>query len=85
MADRGGNAEFGARVCGCQLFFLNTMAISRQAKEETLGELREKLQRSKGLIFTNYQGLTVKDVTELRNTLRKNDVELVVSKKTLMR
>jgi large subunit ribosomal protein L10 len=85
MADRGGNAEFGARVCGCQLFFLNTMAISRQAKEETLGELREKLQRSKGLIFTNYQGLTVKDVTELRNTLRKNDVELIVSKKTLMR
>ncbi len=61
------------------------MAITRQAKEQTLVELNEKLQRSKGLIFTHYQGLTVKDVTELRKTLRQGDVELVVAKKTLLR
>lgn len=61
------------------------MAISRQAKAETLVELRDKLQRTKGLIFTHYQGLTVKEVTELRRELRNNDVELVVAKKTLLR
>jgi large subunit ribosomal protein L10 len=61
------------------------MAISRQAKQETLVHLREKLQRTKGLIFTHYQGLTVKDVTELRRELRQSDVELVVAKKTLLR
>lgn len=61
------------------------MAITRKAKEQTLIELNEKLQRSKGLIFTHYQGLTVKDVTELRKTLRQGDVELVVAKKTLLR
>lgn len=66
--------------------FLHTpMAITRKAKEQTLQELNEKLQRSKGLIFTHYQGLTVKDVTELRKTLRQSDVELVVAKKTLLR
>ncbi len=61
------------------------MAITRQAKEQTLTELQDKLQRTKGLIFTHYQGLTVKDVTELRKTLRAGDVELVVAKKTLLR
>lgn len=66
-------------------FLHHLMAITRQAKEETLAELRDKLQRTKGLIFTHYQGLTVKDVTELRRELRKSDVELVVAKKTLLR
>ncbi len=66
-------------------FLSHSMAISRQSKEQTLVELKDKLQRSKGLIFTHYQGLTVKDVTELRKTLRAEDVELVVSKKTLLR
>lgn len=61
------------------------MAITRQSKEETLAQLRDKLQRTKGLIFTHYQGLTVKEVTELRKTLRASDVELVVAKKTLLR
>lgn len=61
------------------------MAITRQAKEETLAQLSDKLQRTKGLIFTHYQGLTVKEVTELRKTLRSSDVELVVAKKTLLR
>lgn len=61
------------------------MAITRQAKEHTLSELTEKLGRAKGLIFTHYQGLTVKAITDLRRTLRQNDVELVVAKKTLLR
>lgn len=61
------------------------MAISRQAKEETLASLLDKLQRTKALIFTHYQGLTVKDITDLRRTLRQHDVELVVAKKTLLR
>lgn len=66
-------------------FLQTTMAISRQSKEQTLTELRDKLQRTKGLIFTHYQGLTVKAITDLRRTLRAADVELVVAKKTLLR
>lgn len=61
------------------------MAITRQAKEQTLTDIREKMQRAKGLMFTHYQGLSVKDITELRRELRKNDVELMVAKKTLLR
>ncbi len=78
-------ARYRAFVSVDNRHFLRLMAISRQAKEETLASLQDKLQRTKGLIFTHYQGLTVKDITELRRTLRQHDVELVVAKKTLLR
>jgi len=41
-------------------------------KEATIEELRQKLGASKNLFFTNYAGLTVGDITKLRNELRKD-------------
>ncbi len=41
-------------------------------KEATIEELRQKLGSSKNLFFTNYAGLTVGDITKLRNELRKD-------------
>jgi large subunit ribosomal protein L10 len=41
-------------------------------KEATIEELRQKLGASKNLFFTNYAGLTVEDITKLRNELRKD-------------
>ena len=41
-------------------------------KEATIEELRQKLGSSKNLFFTNYAGLTVEDITKLRNELRKD-------------
>jgi large subunit ribosomal protein L10 len=41
-------------------------------KEATIEELRQKLGASKNLFFTNYAGLTVADITKLRNELRKD-------------
>ena len=41
-------------------------------KEATIEELRQKLGTSKNLFFTNYAGLTVEDITKLRNELRKD-------------
>lgn len=61
------------------------MAKTRQSKEQTLAALSDKLQRMKGLVFTHYQGLTVKDVTELRCLLRTQNIDLMVTKKTLLR
>ena len=42
-------------------------------KEATIEELRQKLGASKNLFFTNYAGLTVEDITKLRNELRKDN------------
>ena len=41
-------------------------------KEATIDELRQKINEAKHLFFTNYTGLTVEDITKLRNELRKD-------------
>jgi len=48
-----------------------------------VSELREKFERAKGVIFTEYRGLTVKEISELRNSLRGSDLEYRVVKNTL--
>jgi large subunit ribosomal protein L10 len=61
------------------------MAVSKQQKAAALTALQEKMGKMKALVFTHYQGLSVKEVTDLRCQLREQDVELVVAKKTLLR
>jgi len=61
------------------------MAVSKQQKAVALTGLQNKLGKMKALVFTHYQGLTVKEVTDLRRKLREQEVELVVTKKTLLR
>ncbi len=61
------------------------MAKSRQSKTDTLASLSDKLSRMKAVAFTHYQGLSVKDVTDLRKQLRADNVDFLVTKKTLLR
>ena len=61
------------------------MAKTRQDKEQALADLKDKMGRMESLIFTKYQGLTVKDVTDLRRSLRTEQIDMVVAKKTLLR
>jgi len=46
-------------------------------------ELKEKLGGAKALYYTDFTGLNVKSMTELRRRLRKQGVEYVVIKNTL--
>jgi len=57
---------------------------TRQQKEIIVRDLAEKLRGSKAVVFSDYKGLTVKDMTTLRNDLRKEGVDLKVLKKTLL-
>jgi large subunit ribosomal protein L10 len=52
-------------------------------KEATIEELREKIASSKNLFFTNYAGLSVEQITKLRNELRKDGSTYGVVKNTL--
>jgi large subunit ribosomal protein L10 len=52
-------------------------------KQETIGELRERLAGSKNLFFTNYAGLSVEHITKLRTALRKDGSTYAVVKNTL--
>ena len=57
--------------------------MKRQEKEQLVSELREKISGAKALYYTDFTGLNVKRMTELRRRLRKAGVEYVVIKNTL--
>ena len=56
-----------------------------EAKRETVAELREALASSRTLIVSEYRGLSVKELAEIRRALRKQDVTYRVVKNRLMR
>lgn len=56
-----------------------------EAKRESVAELREALAGSRTLIVSEYRGLTVKELAEIRRALRKQDVSYRIVKNRLMR
>lgn len=52
---------------------------------EAVTELSEKLNRAKAIYFTDYIGLDVGSITELRNKFFHADVEYTVAKNTLLK
>jgi large subunit ribosomal protein L10 len=56
-----------------------------EAKRETIAELREELAQHRTLIVSEYRGLTVKEIAEIRRALRKQDVSYRIVKNRLMR
>jgi large subunit ribosomal protein L10 len=56
-----------------------------EAKRATVAELREDLAGSTALITTEYRGLTVREIGEIRRALRKQNVTYRVVKNRLMR
>jgi large subunit ribosomal protein L10 len=56
-----------------------------EAKRRTVEELREQLSRSSTLIVSEYRGLTVKEIAEIRRSLRKQAVTYKVIKNRLLK
>jgi len=56
-----------------------------EAKRATVAELRDDLAGSSVLITTEYRGLRVREIGEIRRALRKNNVTYRVVKNRLMR
>ena len=54
-------------------------------KVERVEEVSEKLKRATGLVVTDYRGLTVAQMQELRRKLRAGGVDYLVVKNTLAR
>ena len=59
--------------------------MPKPEKELVVSELREIVAQSKGAILTDYRGLTVAEVTNLRRKLRALDTEYHVVKNTLFK
>ena len=56
-----------------------------EAKRETIESLRAELDASRTMIVSEYRGLKVKEITEIRRALRKQNVTYRVVKNRLMR
>ena len=56
-----------------------------EAKRATIAELREELAKSRTLIVSEYRGLSVKEIAEIRRALYKQDVKYRIVKNRLMR
>lgn len=57
--------------------------MKKTEKEQLVSELRGKIDGATALYFTDFTGLNVKRMTELRRRLRRAGVEYVVIKNTL--
>ena len=56
-----------------------------EAKRESVADLRAELDASRTMITSEYRGLTVKEISEIRRALRKQNVSYRVVKNRLMR
>ena len=59
--------------------------MPKPEKIATVDEIKEKLDSAKIAILTEFQGLNVAEMTELRKLFRESDVEYKVYKNTLTR
>ena len=57
--------------------------MKRTDKEQLVTELRDKIKGAQALYYTDFTGLNVKRMTDLRRRLRRAGVEYVVIKNTL--
>ena len=59
------------------------MAISKKRKEEVVAEYTEWIEKSSAMVVSEYKGLTMKDIDELRRKVREAGGEFHILKNTL--
>lgn len=59
------------------------MPLTKAQKEDILKKLIDQLKEAKSVVFADYQGLSVKDVKNLRKQMKEKGVVFKVAKKTL--
>ncbi|MDO8573885.1 MAG: 50S ribosomal protein L10 [Candidatus Daviesbacteria bacterium] len=61
------------------------MAKTRQQKEETVQIIADKLKKAKAVVFADYKGMTMKQLSDLRDKLREVQGEFTITKNTLLK
>ena len=61
------------------------MSNSLELKKAVVADIREKFEKAHSVVLIDYRGLTVAEVTDLRNQCRAQGVEYVVLKNTMIR
>ncbi len=58
--------------------------MKRSEKEEIISSVTDQVGRAQGMFFTDFTGLTVEEVTELRRDFYKSGIDYTVVKNTLI-
>jgi len=61
------------------------MAVTRKQKEDVVATLIEDLGEAGSVVLTDFTGINVEDITDLRVQMRENDVTFTVVKNTLLK
>lgn len=59
--------------------------VTRAKKEETVGSLKEQFLRTQVAVVSDYKGLSVKEITDLRRRLQAVGGDYTVAKNTLIK
>jgi large subunit ribosomal protein L10 len=57
--------------------------MNKSEKEQEVAEIQEKVSKAQGMFFTDFAGINVEQITELRREFRKSGIEYRVVKNTL--
>lgn len=61
------------------------VSANRQKKEVIVAEVSEKVNKAKAMVFTNFEGLTHKQLEEFKREIKKADAEFAATKNTLLK
>jgi len=61
------------------------MPKSREQKNDTLKKLKTVFEQAKAVVFANFKGMKVSEITKVRRESKKSQSEFIVAKKTLFR
>jgi large subunit ribosomal protein L10 len=59
--------------------------MQKKEKERVVEDLKQKLSASKSVILTDFSGISVKQITQLRKDFRAASIECLVAKNTLIK
>jgi len=59
--------------------------MNREEKSEIIQQVAEKLNKAQGVYLTEFSGLTVSEISDLRKKFREQDIEYKVVKNTLIK
>ena len=62
----------------------NKVSQNRQKKEGLVAEYQERVDRSKALVFANYQGLTHQQLENIKKAVKKVDADFIATKNSLI-
>lgn len=61
------------------------MALTKVQKEDIFKDVTDKMKEAKAIVFADFLGLSVSDMSQMRANMRKEGVQFKVVKKTLIK